>query len=163
MDIKDKMLELNFDERRLEFNKDYDREYFTFNRAFAIEALCYLIDNAKESIDIYHKPLSDNKKNLNINKVLNSLHNNKRAKIKFYSNFKSDVLEKNKKYLGSNVEIINLELDSNMIYHHKEINIDNKYIVITSLNFLTNNIVDDINHRSFWLENFSIWVRRSEN
>ena len=46
-------------------------------------------------------------------------------------------------------------------YHHKEMEIDNKYLIITSLNFLTNNLIDDINHRNFWLENFSIWVKRS--
>lgn len=162
MNIKEKMLELNFDVRDLEFNKDYEREYFTFNRDSAIKALCYLIDNANKSIDIYHKPITNYKENLNNNKVLHSLYNNKKIIIKYYTNYNSiDEVDRIKKYIGKNVEVINLRLGSKVTYHHKEINIDNKYIIITSLNFLTNNLVDDINHRSFWLENFSIWVRRS--
>ena len=123
-----------------------------------------MIDNATKSIDIYHKPLSYFEKNLKNNKVIQSLHNNKKADIKYYSNFKkSDELERIKKYIGTNVDVIDLKLGFKVDYHHKEINIDNKYIVITSFNFLTNNVTDDVNHRSFWLENFSIWVKRSEN
>lgn len=164
MNIKDKMMELNFDERKLEFNKEYDIEYFTFNRNSAIKALCYMIDNANKSIDIYHKPISNFNENLKNNKVIQALHNNKKVNIKYYTNFKTlNELEIIKKHIGENVNVINLDLGPNVDYHHKEINIDDKYVVITSLNFLTNNIIDDINHRSFWLENFSIWVKRSEN
>lgn len=163
MDLKVKMKELNFDERELEFNKVYEKEYFTFSRESAIKAICYLIDNAKKSIDIYHKPIGKNKENLENNKVLKSLDKNNEAKIKYYSNFKnSEECNRVKECIGKNVSIINLGLGSNVDYHHKEINIDNKYVIITSLNFLTNNLIDDINHKNFWLENFSIWVKRSE-
>lgn len=163
MTIKEKMKELNFDERKLLFNKDYALEYFTFNRTSIIKALCYLIDNATESISIYHKPISTNIENLNNNKVIKSLYDNKNAKIKYYTNINSDIeIDRIKKYIGEDVEVINLSLGSNVNYHHKEITIDNKYTVITSLNFLTNNLIGDINARGFWLENFSIWVKRSE-
>ena len=164
MNIKEKMLELNFDERELDFNKDYEREYFTFSRDSAIKALCYLIDNANKSIDIYHKPITNFKENLKNNKVIQSLYNNNKVIINYYTNSNSsEELERIKKYIGKNVNVINLGLGSKVTYHHKEMNIDKKYVIITSLNFLTNNLIDDIKNRSFWLENFSIWVRRSVN
>lgn len=179
MDFKNKMEELKFTERELVLNKDYEKEYFTFSKESAIKALCYIIDNASKTIEIFHKPITDLQANLKTNKILPSLRNNSKVKVKYYTHLDSktenkyepekerDVrkekeLELIKKQLGENVEVIYLDLDRDTTYHHKEMLIDNKYLIITSLNFLTNNVINDITDKSFWLENFSIWVKRSD-
>ncbi len=160
MSIKEKMVELKLEERTLYTNKHFETEYFTFNKAAAIQALCYLIDNANSKIEIYHKPLTSNKENLTKNKVLNSLINNKNCSITYYTN---NISEKERQlvqeYIGTKVNIIDLNLNknNNVTYHHKEINIDDKYTIITSMNFLTNTSTDGTGH---WLENFSIWIRK---
>jgi len=160
MELKDKMMDLGLTERELQFNKEYYIEYFTFNRKIAIDALCYLIDNSKEIIKIYHKVISLNEENLKSNKVIKALRNNTETNIEYYTKVNSTEEEKIKTNIGKHVKVKKVEIGSKN-YHHKEMEIDNKYLIITSLNFLTNNLIDDINHRNFWLENFSIWVKRS--
>ena len=159
MKLNEKLTELNFNERKLELNKDYTKEYFTFNREAAITALCFLIDNATSLVEIFHKPIS----NKFDNQIIESLRNNKKIKIKYYTNITSKkdttMIEE---CLGNRVEIIDLNLGENKIYHHKEMVIDNKFTIITTLNFMTNTIFEDINHKNFYLENFSIWIKRRE-
>ena len=166
MSFKDKMNELQFVERRMALNKDYFQEFFTFNKKSALDALSYLIDNATKSIEIYHKPLEENKNNFQTNQVLSSLLNNNTAKISYYTSFdkkvsKEDKVKLIKKYIGKNTEIVDLDVGDNVLYHHKEMVIDNKYLIITSMNFLTNSVTTETIKNVFWLENFSIWVKRS--
>ena len=168
MSFKDKMNELQFVERRMALNKDYFQDFFTFNKKSALNALSYLIENATKSIEIYHKPLAENDDNFQTNQVLSSLRNNSTAKISYYTSFdkkdkvsKEDNVKLIKKYIGKNTEIVDLDVGDNVLYHHKEMVIDNKYLIITSMNFLTNSVTTETIKNVFWLENFSIWVKRS--
>ena len=70
MRLKEKMEEFGLTERKLPYNKDYSIEYFTFSRKSAINALCYLIDNAKDSIKIYHWPIDNDIYNNEVIKIL---------------------------------------------------------------------------------------------
>lgn len=161
MNVETQLKELEFVERNLHTNNTYEKEFFTFNKDNALKALCYLIDNAKQSIEIYHKPLTDKEENLQQNVVLKSLQKNKNIKIKYYTNFKTnDEPSLIKKHINPNTEIINLNLGEKVTYHHKEMIIDNKYTIITSMNFLTNSVTGNTDKQCVWLENFSIWIKK---
>lgn len=183
MNLENKMQELKLQKRELVKNNDYQEEYFTFNKADAIKAMCYLIDNATKSIEIHHKAILDenNKKEKDFDKhfeenpVIQSLKNNKIIAITYYtSGLSKEGYNKIKKDIGNHIDIQNIELpkyinvkenkECNMTYHHKEMNIDNKYTIITSMNFLTNTSTEGVDVKSsHWLENFSIWVKKRKD